>query len=453
MTKLNVTVPAVDVEVSGVRYRKVDRDARVGDIIRYEDENGYVTKGAFYAVTQIDVCGDPHIEDNDGDDFDLCGEEFEVYAKVSETSAAYREVKRHAKVGERIRIVRKASGEGRYENGAEFVVNSTGKYSDVRVTVGSSNHVMVLLREYVVLEPVTSEEPAPKRLKVGEFAKVIGPNDNANNYEIGSIVEIVEVEVNGVRGLYVAKRPDGTLGNNLRTRQVVRATDEEVAEVKRKLTVEVGSTVRLTIKDGASPHYGWGEVNNGAVGTVRSLRGEKAYVDFPQQDDWTALLTELTPVSDGEKTQPQPQPVRFKVGEFARTLVAKSGIPKGSIVKITRDDEDSRPFRSVLLDGSNFEFYRQDELERVDAETVKWAVIGRKVNTYRDGDVVQFTKDTGATGYPSGSIAVIRNVSGTRFDFGDSVYSPYGGESSWVKLVAPVEQRFDRMEVEAKAAA
>ncbi|MGG4217539.1 hypothetical protein ABEW32_04815 [Paenibacillus jamilae] len=596
MAKLNVTVPAVDVEVNGVKYRKVvDRDAQVGDIIRYmDDESSYVTTGAFYEVTRIDEFGDPQIVDNDGDEHDLCGEEFEVYAVVSEVAREYREVKRWAARGERIRIVRKASGEERYDNGAEFVVNSADGDGDVRVTVGTRDNVLVELREYTVLEPVTTEKSAPRRLTVGDYAKVIA-NSAIHNYTIGSFVKIVHDDED--HQPYRAEKADGNEGNYLAEKDVelateaeflaqkrlkvgefakvvaknrvfieahvsagdvvkitkddtssrpfkangiedkfagwfteselVRATDEEVADAKRKLTaetttadprsqfakgekvrlisgggkyplngyangeiyevdtplyephdhgaviqlvggdipqgyakpeqlakltIEVGSTVRLTIEEGKTPRYTWGSARNGAIGKVTSISGDSARVDFPAQSHWHALLSELTLVTDGEKTQPQPEPVRFKVGEYARTLVDKD-LPKGSHVKITRDDRDSRPFRAVLLDGSNFDFYRQNELERIDTETAKWALIGRKVNEFKAGDLAVVVDTLGGK-TRVGQIVEVFEGDGTG---APSVYVD-GGTTYFatVKLVTPVEQRFDRMElteVEAKAAA
>ncbi|MBY0023795.1 hypothetical protein J2W97_000819 [Paenibacillus jamilae] len=590
MAKLNVTVPAVDVEVNGVKYRKVDRDAQVGDIIRYmDDESSYVTTGAFYEVTRIDEFGDPQIVDNDGDEHDLCGEEFEVYTKVAEPTAEYREVKRWAEPGERIRIVRKYSGEERYENGAEFVVDSVDGDGDVRVTVESWGRVMVMLCEYVVLEPVTTGESATKRLTVGDYAKVIA-NSTIHNYTIGSFVKIVRDDED--HQPYRAEKADGTEGNFLAEKDVepateaeflaqnrlkvgefakvvaknrmftdehvsvgdvvkitedddssrpfntdtidgknagwfteselVRATDEEVAQAKRKLaaetttdprsqfakgekvrlvsgggkyplngydngeiyevatplynthhegavveivggsipvgyakpeqlaklTIEVGSTVRLTIKDGEKPEHGWGDVSNGAIGTVTHINGNSARVEFPAQPRWHALLSELTLVSDAEKAQPQPEPVRFKVGEYARSLVAKAGMPTGSIVKVVRDDEDFSPFKSTLLDGSAYHYYTQDELERVDAETAKWASIGRKVDEIRRGDIVEVTIGYGEI--KRGDIGEITDADGSVCP-GVTVRGVQRYVA--VKLITPIEQRFDRMELEATKAA
>ncbi|WP_348623054.1 hypothetical protein ABFT51_17780 [Paenibacillus peoriae] len=538
MTKLNVTVPAVDVEVNGVKYRKVDRDAQVGDIILFTGEDDYVTTGAFYAVARVDSWGDPHIDDNDGDDCDLSDVRiggFEVYAKVSGTSTEYREVKRWAEPGERIRIVRKASGEDRYKNGAEFVVDSVDGDGDVRVTVGTRDNVLVELREYTVLESATAKEPAPKRLTVGDYAKVVEKSRmfTTEYVSVGDVVKITEDD--GLSRPFKADTVGGKNAGWFTESELIRATDEEVAEAKRKLaavttttdsrsqfakgekvrlisggdawplygftngneyvvadptpsshgneriqisqvsgrgagyakpeqlaklTIEVGSTVRLTIKDGEKPEYGWGNVSNEAIGTVTNIYGTSAYVNFPEQRWWHALLSESTLVTDGEKPQPQPEPVRFKVGEYARTLVAKTWIPKGSIVKITRDDEDSNPFRSVLLDGSANHYYTQDELERLDAETAKWASIGRKVNEFKDGDVVQVVDDScleveGAI--KNGDIVTLEYAGADMFRLqktgvdGGNYASPHR-----FKLITPVEQRFDRMEltgVEAKAAA
>ncbi|WP_263560511.1 hypothetical protein [Paenibacillus polymyxa] len=589
MAKLNVTVPAVDVEVNGVKYCKVDRDAQVGDIIRYMDDSSWVTNGAFYAITRLDGADDPQIVDNDGDEYDLCGEEFEVYAKVSGT-AEYREVKRWAKPGERIRIVDKVSYEERYENGAEFVVDSARGNGDVYV----EDIALVLLSEYVVLVPVSAEESAPKRLTVGDYARITGES-RGHQFKIGEIVKIVkddesehlpykgetadgrdriavwfgpgeyepatEAEFLAQRRLKVgefakvvaknrtfteervsvgdvvkitedddsslpfkANGIDGKSAGWFTESELVRATDAEVTEAKRKLTaetttadprsqfakgekvrlisgggvwplngydngeiyevdtplydthrsgpvikivggglsrgyakpeqlakltIEVGSTVRLTIKDGEKPAYGWGGVSNGAIGKVTRINGNSARVEFPEHSRWHALLSELTLVTDGEKTQPQPGSVRFKVGEYARTLVAKTWIPKGSIVKITRDDEDSNPFRSVLLDGSANHYYTQDELERLDAETAKWATIGRKVNEYKAGDIVIVDKPCGAP-LERGQLVTVRHDSDSA---GAVSVTDVGWSVSVSALVTPVEQRFDRTEVEAKAAA
>ncbi|AHM66907.1 hypothetical protein PPSQR21_032680 [Paenibacillus polymyxa SQR-21] len=520
MAKLNVTVPAVDVEVNGVKYRKVDRDAQVGDIIRYMDDSDYVTKGAFYAVTRIDGADDPQIVDNDGDEHDLCGEEFEVYAKVSETTGEYREVKRWAEPGERIRIVNKDSVEDRYENGAEFVVDSVDGDGDVRVTAKSGYSVLVLLSEYAVLEHATAKEPAPRRLTVGDYVKVTRGNGRVH---VGVVYVIAEVDSSDIP--YRLEEINGARAGWKVGHEVVRATDEEVADAKRKLaaetttadprsqfakgekvrlisgggeyplngydngeiyevdtplyephdhgaviqivggdipygyakpeqlaklTIEVGSTVRLTIEEGKTPRYKWGKVSNGAIGTVTNIDGTSAYVNFPNQRWWHALLSELTLVTDGEKPQPQPEPVRFKVGEYARTLTdVCRDLPKGSIVKITRVDSDSRPFRAVLLDDSDFDFYCQDELERVDVETVKWAMIGREVNEFKAGDIVTVDKPYGAP-LERGQLVTVRHDSDSA---GSVSVTEIGWSVSVSSLVTPVEQRFDRMELEATKAA
>src|SRR5690625_3579756 len=100
MAKISIN----EVTIDGVEYRKVDDEARVGDYVDFASAPfWYLSARKMYEVNRIDGAGDPHITDDDGDDFDLYGEKYDVFRKVA--TEKYREVKRPAKVGERIRIV------------------------------------------------------------------------------------------------------------------------------------------------------------------------------------------------------------------------------------------------------------------------------------------------------------------------------------------------------------
>lgn len=208
MAKLNVIIPVADVEINGAKYRKVDRSAQEGDVIRITDEDApsYVIDGAFYEVDEIDSAGDPQITDEDGDSYDAGGNlTFEVYEKVTEQAAQqYREVKRYAKV------------------------------------------------------------PAgPERLKVGEYAKVV---TKYYEHEVGDVLEITGEALKHdfhVRNLATGKM--GCIYND----KITLATDEEVAVAKAQL-FNVGDTVKLTLADGESPKYGFGGVENGDIGKVVS---------------------------------------------------------------------------------------------------------------------------------------------------------------------------------------
>lgn len=67
----------------------------------------------------------------------------------------YREVKRAANVGERIRVVHKWDNEDTYENGDEFVVTGYGFVREYRrVTLRSGRTYFIAANEYVVLEEI-----------------------------------------------------------------------------------------------------------------------------------------------------------------------------------------------------------------------------------------------------------------------------------------------------------
>ncbi|WP_342439294.1 hypothetical protein NSS79_10475 [Paenibacillus sp. FSL L8-0436] len=264
----------------GTQYRKVSRSAREGDVIVFTKNTAYVSVGKPYLVNEIDSADDAQITDDDGDDFDTCAKEFDVYEKVTEPSTKYREVKRKANVGERVRVFghhdtsqnteqavirvednghiyyadggrmpggyvvlepiaaptaayveakRKANVGERikivnrlfmsdpYETGDELTVSKRLDSERVSVDVGGRSAI-VRDEEYVVLEP------KPKRLTVGDYAKVIARGGN-HNYEVDSVVRITEDDRTGAP--YRAEKADGTVGNWLTEELVEPATEAE----------------------------------------------------------------------------------------------------------------------------------------------------------------------------------------------------------------------------------
>jgi len=67
-------------------YRKVvDRSARVGDFIKYDEKPAdwvEITLGQYYEIKRIDSFDDPQIVDDEGDEYDTSGDTFGVYEKV-----------------------------------------------------------------------------------------------------------------------------------------------------------------------------------------------------------------------------------------------------------------------------------------------------------------------------------------------------------------------------------
>ncbi|MDQ0168719.1 hypothetical protein [Paenibacillus tundrae] len=197
-----ISEPATDtVTFQSATWRKVDRDVRGGDAIKFTDESlpSYLTESELYVVNYVDRVGDPRITDDDGDEYDAGGRDYEVYEKVMDSAAVeYREVKREAAVGERIKIVEKLNWERRYVNGDTFVVTGDAGDGDVRIDTIEEPSTCVFYSEYVVLEPVTKDvEPAqPERLKVGEYARVVEEDHHALDLPVEQRFDRATEEVN-----------------------------------------------------------------------------------------------------------------------------------------------------------------------------------------------------------------------------------------------------------------
>lgn len=56
----------------------------------------------------------------------------------------------------------------------------------------------------------------------------------------------------------------------------------------------VGANVKLVIKEGSKPEFGWGDVENGDQGIIKGIYDDDTIiVDFPAQDGWKANPSEL----------------------------------------------------------------------------------------------------------------------------------------------------------------
>lgn len=146
----------------GANYRKVKRVAKPGDLVIVtdwkHDKHGFhdVKVGEIFTVERVSPIGgvlfvkERAIKASISYDYD----EYRVLEPVT-----YREVKRRARVGERIRIVN-AYANIDYENGDEFeVISVSTDYVKFIDRVGDRNEAEH--DEYVVLEPVkAAEEPA-----------------------------------------------------------------------------------------------------------------------------------------------------------------------------------------------------------------------------------------------------------------------------------------------------
>ncbi|WP_339168777.1 hypothetical protein MKY61_19985 [Bacillus sp. FSL M8-0315] len=157
---LKSDVAALKGEAKTEYVRIAKSEAKAGDFVKFDEAPfEYLTAGKFYRIYRVDGCGDPRIQDDEGDDFDTYGFDFEVYRKVS------------------------------------------------------------------------AAEPKPERLKVGDYVKVVG-NESGHYAEIDEIVLVKRDDKDFAP--FHCEKLNGNEAGIFYEDELVRATDEEVAEAKRK---------------------------------------------------------------------------------------------------------------------------------------------------------------------------------------------------------------------------
>ncbi|SIR92785.1 hypothetical protein [Bacillus velezensis] len=227
-------------------------------------------------------------------------------------------------------------------------------------------------------------EPKPERLKVGDYAKVVNATDY-HRFTDGDIVEIIGDRFGSSYNELARRLADGK-SQYVPKRELVRATDEEVAEAKdeaARAKFKKGAKVRLLSGGGAYPLNGF---ENGKIYHVY----------------------------DNNFDHKRGKRIRIEGGD----CLGGFGFATPDQLEILSEEEAA-------------------EIERKQAEEAKWAKIGRKVGEYKKGDVVQLSESDGVLG--------IMDFIGTQF-YG--VQLPNGDyarpDTEGVILITPVEARFDR---------
>lgn len=499
MAKLNgITVLGEVIVRDGIQYAASEssssRSSEVGDIVKFDD-TGYssMTRGAYYEVKRKDRSSDGHVIDDDGDDFDLCGDKVVIYKPVTSAQNApttYKEVKRRALVGETIKIVNRDSGERRYGNGATGVVTDGWGGNDVKALF-SGLECGVIYSEYVVLEPVKSTlrpfqagdivrgksgslytlgnrkpendgtygpawgissgswigekqitelvTPAPTltptKLAVGDYIKVIAGNGGGT--KSGDIAKIRSIDSDG--DFLLTDLSGKSLDGYKLAKNVVKATDAEVSAAKRALFT-VGSSVKLISGGGYSPLIGF---SNGSIYEIVGERNHSGKIEIKRPDginNGFATPDQLTLLSDLEVAALKPKPVRLKVGEYAKVVGSSHNdkFNNGNIVKITEDDKSSIPYRAELagIDASTSkrDWFSESSLVAATQSEID-AVLKPSAPSLKSGDNVRLTIADGKTpnhGYGSvknGDIGVVNNA-GSR-----DVYVNFPAQSGWHGLI------------------
>lgn len=245
------------VAYNGAEYERVEGDAQEGDLVLITDGSWCdATKGEFYLSVGISA-KDPRIVDDIDEVDSNYDESYVLFRKVSasqpsledrvealksdvaalkgEAEPKYVRIdKSEAKAGDFVKFIETDDeyvtiGE-LYEitgfdcEGDPKIIDNTGDGS-----YACEHEVFEVYRK--VSAASVEAEPKPERLKVGDYAKVVNAAFND-----GDIVEISE-DRGTISSKFARRIIDGKT-QYVPKRELVRATDEEVAEAKRKQAEE-----------------------------------------------------------------------------------------------------------------------------------------------------------------------------------------------------------------------
>ncbi|MEK4631413.1 hypothetical protein [Bacillus sp. EU55] len=236
--------------------------------------------------------------------------------------------------------------------------------------------------EFEVYRKVSAASVEAERLKVGDYAKVVG---QAIVTEKGDIVKVIKDT--GDQVPFMVETMDGKDTEWRTEESLVRATDEEVAEAKdeaARAKFKKGDKVRLKSGGGEYPLNGFenGKIYEVSDNNVVHLRGKS---------------------------------IRLEGGD----CLGGFGFATPDQLEILSEEEAA-------------------EIERKQAEGAKWAKIGRKVGEYKRGDVVRYD-------YGDNEICeVVDDTEEGRVGVQTKDYGVCREKPDNLRLITPVEARFDR---------
>lgn len=408
------------VAYGGVEYERVEGRAKefgnVGDLVLNDRIHCDLTVGAFYEIVIDEDYGWETVRDDVGDGHSsaLYDSGSVLFRKVSAVTDPSLEERVSSAEGEieslksdmatlkgevgYVRINKNEAQDGDYVKfeeaprryltaGKYYEIDYVDSHGDPQITDDDGDEFDTYSLdhcEFEVYRKVSAASVEAERLKVGDYAKVV----NATDYHIfrdGDIVEIVE-DPSTRSTNECARKITSEVTQYVPKRQLVRATDEEVAEAKDE-------AARAKFKKGAK---------------VRLLSGAG---DYPLNGFENGKIYE---VSDNSVVCVEGRRIRLEGGDCLWGF----GFATPDQLEILSKEEAA-------------------EIERQQAEEAKWAKIGRKVGEYKKGDIVN-TEYYGVfevTEIDKGSEHPIRGKM-NGYESGMMIKG--------VTLVTPVEARFDR---------
>src|SRR5690606_13669436 len=253
---------------------------------------------------------------------------------------------------------------------------------------------------------------------------------------------------------------DGSIERWAKVEHVTRATEAEVAAAREMLKYgdfTDGDYAQIVNATGANASV-TGVNSGGKVGKVsREIGGFRSlmirFADGGYGYCNPDALRKVTREEYEAATDPRNQ---FAEGDKVRLISGGGEFPllgftNGDIYEVDVPRYVGHPSRNGVIKiktaASKAGFATPDQLEKVSAEEVaeieKWAAIGRKVNEFKRGDIVQ------GTGVHSRNLEVgeVRDVSAEFLGVGVSNYGYSAMETPKVTLIVSVEQRFDKTEL------
>lgn len=297
-------------------------------------------------------------------------------------------------------------------NGAEYtLVSRKAQPGDVVVLTKTGGDIFTTGKPYEVLDGVKIQSgmkcdlykddlgrtestvlvyaPAQK-LKNGDYAVVLG--GEIESLAVGDVVEIIR-DSPGRAFDYRTRRVSDGETELFDAEQLRKATDAEVAAAQPK--PKTGDIVVITANTNNSKNK-VGDI--GKVGT-ETYRDKSVYVHVPggaeiaiytkYNEMRLATPAEIERYEDAVKAHEAP---KFAEGDYAKALTdgGYEDVEKGAIVKVAAVDGDYGEYNieAENIDGSDYDYFRPQDLEKLDDKALVFAKAGRKVNEYKKGDVV-----------------------------------------------------------------
>ncbi|MGQ9336363.1 hypothetical protein [Bacillus paralicheniformis] len=397
------------VAYDGAEYERVEGDAQEGDLVLITDGSWCdATKGEFYLSVGISA-KDPRIVDDIDEVDSNYDESYALFRKVSSSQPSLEDrvstnemdiaalksdvaaLKGEAKT-EYVRIAKSEAKAGDFVkfDEAPFEYLTAGKFYEIEFVDDCGDPIIyddegddfdTHGEVFEVYRKVSAAEPKPERLKVGDYAKVVG-NESGHYVEIDEIVLIKRDDKDFAP--FHCEKLNGDAAGIFYEDELVHATDEEVAEAKDaadRAKFKKGAKVRLKSGGGVYPLLGF---ENGKVYTV---------VD----NDFLWGITEK---------------------------------------KIQIEHDRGRGWAGV----AQLELLTEEEA----AEIEKWAAIGREVGEYEVDDIVRVI-NSGSSDLIVGDIGPISAVGGNCARVSARNLTEVNWVSfEKIELITPVEARFDR---------